>query len=148
MLDIITTLAPGSLCSNYALVGLARILSKGSGRNKYNTNQDIFLSIWFLFQIINALTSIKPVNKTDAMTLISIFGTLENMIKTSETKLSNCPGFGTRKASKLYGVLHEPFLKKGLQNQPIISYKTAEDEFDDNIDLSEIEALLKNKDET
>lgn len=81
------------------------------------------------------------------MTLISTFGTLENMIKTSETKLSNCPGFGTRKASKLYGVLHEPFLKKGLQHQAVIDNKNTEDEFDDNVDLSEIEALLQNKDE-
>jgi DNA excision repair protein ERCC-1 len=62
--------------------------------------------------VVNALSSIKPVNKTDSMTLISTFGSLKNMIDASEKKLGQCPGFGARKALKLYKVLHEPFLIK------------------------------------
>lgn len=46
------------------------------------------------------------------MTLITNFGTLENIIKASEGRLAKCPGFGARKAQKLYKALHEPFLKK------------------------------------
>ncbi|XP_068631377.1 DNA excision repair protein ERCC-1 [Battus philenor] len=64
-------------------------------------------------KIINALSSIKPVNKTDAMTLLTTFGTLENIIKANESRLADCPGFGPTKAKKLFKALHEPFLKRG-----------------------------------
>lgn len=63
-------------------------------------------------KVINALSTIKPVNKTDAMTLIAKFGTLDNIIKATESRLAECPGFGATKAKKLYKALHEPFLKK------------------------------------
>lgn len=62
-------------------------------------------------QLIQVLTSIKPINKTDAMTLITRFKTLEGIIQASEYQLSECPGFGPRKAKKLYSVLHENFCK-------------------------------------
>lgn len=77
----------------------------------------IFYSILFYFkcvfclQLIQALTSIKPVNKTDAMTLITRFKTLKGILQASEYQLSECPGFGPRKAKKLYSVLHENFCK-------------------------------------
>lgn len=63
------------------------------------------------FQIVNALTSIKSVNKTDAMTLLTNFGTLGNLIQASESKLNVCPGFGLRKAQMIVKVFNEPFLK-------------------------------------
>lgn len=62
-------------------------------------------------QLIQVLTSVKPINKTDAMTLITRFKTLEGIIQASEYQLSECPGFGPRKAKKLYSVLHENFCK-------------------------------------
>lgn len=65
----------------------------------------------FFLQLVQALTSIKPVNKTDAMTLIARFKTLKGIIQASEYQLSECPGFGPRKAKKLYNVLHENFKK-------------------------------------
>lgn len=58
-----------------------------------------------------ALTNIKPVNKTDAMTLLQNFGTLENLINSSEEKLASVSGLGPRKVSKLFKTLNEPFLK-------------------------------------
>lgn len=61
--------------------------------------------------MVQALTSIKPVNKTDAMTLIAKFGTLKNITEATEYQLSSCPGFGPRKAKKLYSTLHESFCK-------------------------------------
>lgn len=79
----------------------------------------------------------KPVNKTDAMTLLTRFGTLENIIKASETQLAECPGFGATKAKKLYKALHEPFLKKGISVKD--SSKT--DEFSENINLEDVEKL-------
>lgn len=61
--------------------------------------------------MIQTLTSIRPINKTDAMTLISKFGTLKNIIEATEQQLSQCSGFGPTKAKKLYKTLHENFCK-------------------------------------
>lgn len=58
-----------------------------------------------------ALTSIRSVNKTDAMILLRTFGTLANILKATETSLSLVPGIGPQKASRLYKVLHQSFLK-------------------------------------
>ncbi|XP_069358385.1 DNA excision repair protein ERCC-1 isoform X1 [Maniola hyperantus] len=88
-------------------------------------------------KIINALSSVKPVNKTDAMTLITRFSTLENIIKATETQLAECPGFGATKAKKLYKALHEPFLKRRLLNQD----KPKNDEFSENISFEDVEKL-------
>ncbi|XP_017780311.1 PREDICTED: DNA excision repair protein ERCC-1 [Nicrophorus vespilloides] len=62
-------------------------------------------------KLVQALTSIKPVNKTDAITLISKFKTLKGILQASEYQLSECPGFGSRKAKKLYQTLHENFCR-------------------------------------
>ncbi|CAH0407259.1 unnamed protein product [Chilo suppressalis] len=88
-------------------------------------------------KIINALSSIKPVNKTDAMTLLKTFGTLGNIILASENRLAECPGFGATKAKKLYKALHEPFLKRPHKN---ISEKKDE-EFSENLNLEDIENI-------
>lgn len=63
-------------------------------------------------QLVAALTNIKPVNKTDAVTLLQNFGNLENLISASEDRLSQVIGLGPRKANKLYKTLQEPFLSK------------------------------------
>lgn len=85
---------------------------------------------------MNALTTIKPVNKTDAMTLISIFGTLENIIKASESRLADCPGFGATKARKLYKALHEPFLKRANINQ-----NQKKNDFEGDLSIEDIEKI-------
>lgn len=86
----------------------------------------------------------KPVNKTDAMTLITTFGTLENIIKATEHRLAECPGFGATKAKKLYKVLHEPFLKSGIRQEK-------KDEFEGDLsieDLEQAENDLKGEEES
>lgn len=60
---------------------------------------------------MQALTSIKPINKTDVLTLITRFKTLKGIINASEFQLSECPGIGPRKARKLYSVLHQNFCR-------------------------------------
>ncbi|KAK9688015.1 Binding domain of DNA repair protein Ercc1 (rad10/Swi10) [Popillia japonica] len=60
-------------------------------------------------RIIQALTSIKSVNKTDAMVLINKFRTLEGILKATELQISLCPGFGALKAKRVYSTLHENF---------------------------------------
>jgi len=63
-------------------------------------------------KLVGALSSIKPVNKTDAITLLQSYGSLANLINTSEDRLSQCSGLGPRKAKKLFATFNEPFLKK------------------------------------
>lgn len=77
---------------------------------------DIFhynILTWFLFlQLVTALTNIKPVNKTDAMTLLQNYGSLKNIILSNEENLAMCSGLGPRKAKRLINVFNDPFLKK------------------------------------
>ncbi|XP_059056747.1 DNA excision repair protein ERCC-1 [Achroia grisella] len=94
-------------------------------------------------KIINALSSIKPVNKTDAMTLITTFGTLENLIQVSEQRLAECPGIGATKAKKLYKGLHQTFLKKRDILNKDIETKSATEEFDEEISEADIATLEK-----
>ncbi|CAD6215564.1 GSCOCG00000375001-RA-CDS [Cotesia congregata] len=62
-------------------------------------------------KLISALTSVRSVNKTDALTLLRNFGTITDILKASPEALSLCPGFGIQKAKRLHKVLHEPFLR-------------------------------------
>lgn len=78
-------------------------------------------------------------NKTDAMTLLSTFGSLENMVKAPKQKLAVCPGFGAKKASQFYKVLHESFLK--TSDSSLKKQKSDVDEID--IDENELEIALQ-----
>lgn len=65
----------------------------------------------YSLQLVGALTTVRSVNKTDAMTLLSTFGTLDDIVRAQPHTLALCPGFGLHKAEKLYKALHEPFLR-------------------------------------
>ncbi|XP_056610805.1 DNA excision repair protein ERCC-1 [Triplophysa dalaica] len=65
----------------------------------------------YLSQVTDCLTTVKSVNKTDAMTLLSTFSSLEGIINASKEELVLCPGLGPQKAKRLYDVLHQPFIK-------------------------------------
>lgn len=73
------------------------------------------------------------------MTLLSTFGSLENMIKAPKQKLAVCPGFGAKKASQFYKVIHEPFIKTA--DSSLKKQKNDVDEFD--IDENELESALQ-----
>ncbi|EZA47711.1 hypothetical protein DMN91_012466 [Ooceraea biroi] len=62
-------------------------------------------------KLVSALTTVRSVNKTDATTLLTTFGTLANIVNAQPNTLALCPGFGLNKADKLHKVLHEPFLR-------------------------------------
>ncbi|KAK0168299.1 hypothetical protein PV327_002122 [Microctonus hyperodae] len=62
-------------------------------------------------KLINALTSVRAINKTDAMTLLTTFGTMISILKATPEALALCPGIGLHKARKLHKVLHEKFLR-------------------------------------
>ncbi|XP_064296175.1 DNA excision repair protein ERCC-1 [Phalacrocorax carbo] len=65
----------------------------------------------FLSRMTDCLTSVKSVNKTDALSLLTTFGSLMAVVNASREDLSLCPGIGPQKAKRLFDVLHEPFLK-------------------------------------
>ncbi|KAH3871736.1 DNA excision repair protein ERCC-1-like isoform X1 [Dreissena polymorpha] len=60
-------------------------------------------------KLTECLTVVKSVNKTDAMTLLTAFKSMEGIIKASKEDLSLCAGFGPQKAQRLHDVFHEPF---------------------------------------
>ncbi|KRY92478.1 DNA excision repair protein ERCC-1 [Trichinella pseudospiralis] len=53
-------------------------------------------------RLAELLTCIKPITKTDADSLIDMFGSLRRIAEATEEELSLCPGMGRRKAKKLY----------------------------------------------
>ena len=94
-------------------------------------------------KIIEALTSVKSVNKTDAVTLLGTFKTLDAVIRASPEDLALCPGFGPHKAAKLHKVFSEQFRRnRSGASQPVTRPLTSDDkdEFDNNDDL-ELENL-------
>lgn len=62
-------------------------------------------------KLVDALSSVKSINRPDAIKLLSSFGTLEKIAQASKDELSLHPGMGPHKASRLYDVLRQPFLK-------------------------------------
>ncbi|KAJ8869396.1 hypothetical protein PR048_030972 [Dryococelus australis] len=62
-------------------------------------------------QLVMALTSVRSVNKTDAATLLSTFGSLDRVVRATPDALNLCPGLGFQKASRLHKVFHQPFLR-------------------------------------
>ncbi|XP_041663370.1 DNA excision repair protein ERCC-1 [Cheilinus undulatus] len=65
----------------------------------------------YLSKVTDCLTTVKSVNKTDAITLLSTFSSVDRIISASKEDLVLCPGLGPQKARRLYDVLHKPFLK-------------------------------------
>ncbi|KAM9346855.1 DNA excision repair protein ERCC-1 [Symphorus nematophorus] len=65
----------------------------------------------YLSKVTDCLTTVKSINKTDAITLVSTFSSVEGIISASKEELVLCPGLGPQKARRLYDVLHKPFLK-------------------------------------
>ncbi|XP_055766397.1 DNA excision repair protein ERCC-1 [Salvelinus fontinalis] len=65
----------------------------------------------YLSKVTDCLTTVKSVNKTDSITLLSTFSSLEGIINAAKEDLVLCPGLGPQKARRLYDVLHQPFLK-------------------------------------
>lgn len=65
----------------------------------------------FVSRVTECLTTVKSINKTDSQTLLTTFGSLEQLIAASREDLALCPGLGPQKARRLFDVLHEPFLK-------------------------------------
>ncbi|PSN50432.1 DNA excision repair protein ERCC-1 [Blattella germanica] len=63
-------------------------------------------------KLVNALTSVRSVNKTDATSLLRTFGSFEKIVRAPSETLGLCPGFGLQKAARLHNVLHQSFLRE------------------------------------
>ena len=61
---------------------------------------------------LDALASIKTINKTDALSLLSTFHTLESVVKSTKLQLNVCPGLGSTKAEALTKFFTKPFKRK------------------------------------
>ncbi|CAI5736807.1 unnamed protein product [Hyaloperonospora brassicae] len=66
----------------------------------------------FLPKANDVLTSIRSVNKTDVVTLLSTFGTIKGLMNASMEELSLCPGVGAKKVRRLLETFQEPFKKQ------------------------------------
>jgi DNA excision repair protein ERCC-1 len=58
------------------------------------------------------------VNKTDAMTLLQVFGSLENLLKATPEKIALCVGVGPHKAQNIHSALHEKFKSTKVRGSP------------------------------
>ncbi|EGB06440.1 meiotic mismatch repair protein [Aureococcus anophagefferens] len=60
-------------------------------------------------QLADALTTIKPVNKTDVATLAGRFATFRDLLRAPVEELRDAPGLGDKKVARLYDAFHVPF---------------------------------------
>ncbi|KAF9577119.1 ssDNA endonuclease and repair protein rad10 [Lunasporangiospora selenospora] len=64
----------------------------------------------YLSKLTDSLTQVHSINKTDVVTLGSIFGSFKNIMDASADELGLLPGFGERKVGKLIGAFDQPFM--------------------------------------
>ena len=60
----------------------------------------------YLDQVQTALTSIKGVNKSDALTLITNFKSISKLAKATKEELAECPGIADVKIHRILGILN------------------------------------------
>ncbi|XP_035142917.1 DNA excision repair protein ERCC-1 isoform X2 [Callithrix jacchus] len=70
----------------------------------------------FVSRVTECLTTVKSVNKTDSQTLLTTFGSLEQLIAASREDLALCPGLGPQKVRAL-GKNPRSWRKEGAPNK-------------------------------
>lgn len=63
----------------------------------------------YLSRITDVLTTIKPLNRTDVVTLTRTFGSLRDIVNADLDQLRECPGLGDKKVKSLYDAFNKPF---------------------------------------
>lgn len=58
--------------------------------------------------LADALTTVKPVNKTDVATLSARFPTFRDLLRADLGALRDCPGLGDKKVSRLHDAFNLP----------------------------------------
>ncbi|KAI9473012.1 restriction endonuclease type II-like protein [Coemansia mojavensis] len=64
----------------------------------------------YVAKLNNTLTSIRSVNKTDALTLATNFKSVAGIAQASKEQLALCPGIGDLKAQRIFKAFNEPFI--------------------------------------
>jgi DNA excision repair protein ERCC-1 len=64
----------------------------------------------YMARLTKLLTSIKSITKTDVITLISNFGTVERIVQASAEELALLPGFGPQKVRRIREAFTRPFV--------------------------------------
>ncbi|KAG5192092.1 restriction endonuclease type II-like protein [Tribonema minus] len=63
----------------------------------------------YLAKAQDALCTVHAVNRTDVVTLLSTFGSLQGLCEASMEEMALCPGLGDKKVVALHDALHQPF---------------------------------------
>ncbi|ETW10128.1 hypothetical protein, variant 1 [Aphanomyces invadans] len=63
----------------------------------------------FNSQLVDVLTTVRSVNKTDVLTLSGSFGSLSRIMNATEEELALCPGIGGKKVQQLLEAFNQPF---------------------------------------
>lgn len=61
--------------------------------------------------VAEALSSLKRINRTDAISLISSFESVEGLAVASPDAISLCPGLGPQKVDHLFSLFRRPFVR-------------------------------------
>jgi len=70
----------------------------------------------YLPRLQDTLSTVKPVNSTDVLTLATNFGSLKSIMTATTDELSICAGFGEKKVKRLHETFHASFSKKSTIN--------------------------------
>ncbi|KAJ3125059.1 ssDNA endonuclease and repair protein rad10 [Nowakowskiella sp. JEL0407] len=63
----------------------------------------------YLSKANDFLTQVKSVNKTDVLTLLSNFGSIQSIMNASADEIAMCPGLGQQKVRRLQEAFDQPF---------------------------------------
>lgn len=63
----------------------------------------------YMPRVTKVLTTVRSVNKSDVLTLLDVFGSLQGICNAETEQLALCPGMGDKKVKRLHAVLNEPF---------------------------------------
>jgi DNA excision repair protein ERCC-1 len=77
---------------------------KGAGSIQEKVNEADYLA-----KLTDVLTCVRSVNKSDAGTLASNFGTFKALATASRDELALCPGLGDKKVERIFNAFHKPF---------------------------------------
>lgn len=71
----------------------------------------------FVPRASQVLTNVRSINKTDVLTLLDTFESVEKLCKANEHQLVLCPGLGDLKVKRLHAAFHAPFKKWVFENK-------------------------------
>jgi len=104
--------------------------------------------VTFSEQVADAIGCIRSVNKTDAATLTSQFGTVRKILNSTAEDIRLCPGIGEKKARRLHEAFNKPFSSamakkrkaEKLADEAAINEDYDKEDIDEIVTIGEIEA--------